>query len=332
MNSISVIIPTYNNSKTLNECLESLKKQTLQPHEIVVVDGHSIDDTIEIAKKHDCRILFEEGGSRAAACNVGMQQVEGDFIAFIDADAIAKEDWLENLISGFEEHHDHKVACVTGPNIEYPNETLFGKAVSAVYDTFIGGNWSEHIQSIFNQEKRYVQSAAGCNALYIKKYLDEVMPFNESLITTEDTDINYRLIQSGYVIYFEPKAIVYHQRPQTHKSYRNKAKKYARGKIQFFRVHKTGLDIGHILPPLYFMTIIFILAALFANYWISLGLAGYFGIYFITLIFTSIIQAIRFREWKFVFMLPSMFLEGHLWWSIGILQEIFLPRNADVKK
>ena len=166
MSTVSIIIPTFNNGSTIEECLESLKKQTKKPEEIIIVDGHSKDSTIEIAKKYECKILYEEGGSRAAACNVGVPEVEGDYIVFIDADAIAKEDWLENLISAFDIDHERKVVCTTGPNIEYPNETIFGKAVSAVYNTFIGGNWTEHIKSIFNKENRYVQSAAGCNAAY----------------------------------------------------------------------------------------------------------------------------------------------------------------------
>ena len=287
MNSVSVVIPTYNSGSTIEDCLESLMKQTKPPEEIIIVDGHSKDSTVEIAKEYECKILYEEGGSRAAACNVGVPEAKGDYVVFIDADAIAKEDWLENLIAAFDLDHGREVGCTTGPNIEYPNETDFGKAVSAVYDTFIGGNWTEHIKSIFNKENRYVQSAAGCNAAYKRSALNEAMPFNENLITAEDTEINYKLIKSGYSIYFEPNAIVYHQRPQSHKAYRNKAKKYARGKIQFFRAHKVGLDFGHILPPFYFITGIFLTLAILANYWVGLGVAGYFGIYLLTITFAA---------------------------------------------
>ena len=326
MNSVSIVIPTYNSGSTIEDCLESLKKQTKSPEEIIIVDGHSKDSTIDIAKKYECKIFYEEGGSRAAACNVGVPEANGDYIVFIDADAIAKEDWLENLIAAFDKDHGREVVCTTGPNIEYPNETDFGKAVSAVYNTFIGGNWTEHIKSIFDKENRYVQSAAGCNAAYKRVYLEEVMPFNEKLITAEDTEINYKLIQKGYSIYFEPNAIVYHQRPQSHKAYRNKAKKYARGKIQFFRAHKAGLDFGHALPPLYFITGIFFILAILANYWVGLGIAGYFGFYLLTILLVSIIQSIRYKKWKFLYLLPFMFFEGHIWWSLGIIQEIFLPK------
>lgn len=325
MRKISIVIPTFNNAKTIEQCLQSLKEQTIQSDEIIIVDGHSTDETLDIIKQFECKLVFEERGSRAAACNIGVPEAEGEIIAFIDADAIAKKDWLENIIKAFDITQDRNVVCVTGPNIEYPNETFFGKAVSAIYNTFIGGNWTEHIESIFNLKPRFVESAAGCNSAYKKEILNEVMPFNESLLTTEDTDINYRLRKKGYNIFFEPGAIVYHQRPQNHKSYRNKAKKYARGKIQFFRAHNDGLEIGHLLPPLYFITGIFLALIIPANYWVSIGVAFYLGFYLLAIISFSLLQSIRYKKWKYTYLLPIMFIEGHIWWSLGILQEIFRP-------
>ena len=327
MNSISVLIPTYNNGKTINKCIESIKNQTKKADEIIIIDGHSKDNTVEIAKLHGCKILYEEKGSRAAACNVGIPEAKGEIIVFIDGDAIAKEDWLEKIVEAFEKEHDRKVVCVTGPNIEYPNETVFGKAVSAVYGTFLGGKWTEHIESIFNRKKRYVESAAGCNSAYKKDILNEVMPFNERLITAEDTDINYKLRKKGYAIFFEPDAIVFHQRPQNHKAYRKKAQKYAMGKIQFFREHSSGLEIGHILPPFYFITGFFSLFLIISNYWISVGVAVYFSLYLTTVLSLTLLQTLKYKQWRFLYLLPIMFLEGHLWWSYGIVKEVFLPYN-----
>jgi len=325
MKTVSVIIPTYNNAKTLRECLQSIVKQTIKPLEIIISDGHSTDGSIDIAKEFNCTITYENGGSRSAACNKALEITQGEIVAFTDSDVIAKEDWLEKLVNAFEETQDEKIVCVTGPNIEYPNESIFGKAVSAVYNAFLGGRWSEQVQSIFNKEKRLVESAAGCNAAYERTALDEMLPFNESLITAEDTDINFRLTQKGYSILFIPDAIVYHQRPQSHKSFRNKSKKYALGKIQFYRLHKTGLEIWHLLPPIYFVSGFFLLSLLLVNLWCGWIVIGYYGVYLLTILITSIVQTIRFKQPSFLYLLPVMFIEGHVWWSTGILKEIFNP-------
>lgn len=325
MKTVSVIIPTYNNAKTLRACLQSIVKQTIKPLEIIVSDGHSTDGSIDIAKEFNCTITYEDDGSRSAACNKALEISQGEIVVFTDSDVIAKEDWLKKLVNAFEETQDEKIVCVTGPNIEYPKESIFGKAVSAVYNTFLGGGWSEQVQSIFNKEKRFVESAAGCNAAYMRTALNEILPFNESLITAEDTDINFRLTQKGYSILFIPDAIVYHQRPQSHKSFRNKSKKYALGKIQFYRLHKTGLELWHILPPIYFVSGLFLMSLLFVNLWCGWIVIGYYGVYLLAILITSIVQTIRFKQPSFFYLLPIMFIEGHIWWSIGILKEIFNP-------
>ncbi len=325
MTTISLIIPTYNSATTLRECLDSIKKQTLVPTEIIIVDGHSSDNTVRIATEFGCKILFENGGTRAAACNVALESAIGDLIAFTDSDVVAKEDWLEKLATTLNKKEDENVVCITGPNVEYPNESLFGRAVIAIYNTFLGGGWSEQARSIFNKKGRFVESAAGCNALYKREALNEVLPFNESLLTAEDTDINFKLLKKGYKLYFDPLAIVYHQRPQNHKSFRIKSRKYAVGKIQFFREHKSGLELWHLLPTLYFITGIFLALALFANLIVWIGIVIYFGLYLLIVQLASIVQAIRFKQWEFIFLLPIMFIEGHIFWSLGILKEIFLP-------
>lgn len=329
MTSVSLIIPTYNNASTLRACLDSIKKQTLNPDEIIIADGHSSDGTIEIAQEFGCKIVYEEGGTRAAACNVALKTAEGMLVAFTDSDVIAKEDWLENLVITLGSMDDERVIGITGPNIEYPDESLFGKAVTAIYNTFLGGGWSEQARSIFKKEGRFVESAAGCNVIYKKEALETVLPFNESLITAEDTDINFRLLKKGFKLYFTPEAIVYHQRPQNHKAFRSKSRKYAVGKIQFFREHKNGLELWHLLPSLFFVTGIFLTFGLFVNLWIWTVIVSYFGFYLLVVKIVSLIQAIKFKQWKFVLLLPIMFIEGHMAWSIGILKEIFSPLNRE---
>ena len=329
MASITVIIPTYNNAKTLRDCLDSIKRQTVPPDEVIISDGHSTDGTIEIAEEFGYTVVFEEGGSRSAACNVALEIAQGEIIAFTDSDVIAKEDWIEKIVQAFDEVKEERIVCITGPNIEYPNESLFGKAVSAVYNTVLGGRWSEQVKSIFDKDKRFVESAAGCNASYLRESLNEVLPFNESLITAEDTDINFRLIQKGYSILFIPDAIVYHQRPQNIVSFRKKSQKYAMGKVQFYRAHKTGLEPWHLLPPLYFLSGIFLFLLLLINLQFGWVILGYYGAYLFTILIASIIQTIRYKHWKFLYLLPVMFIEGHIWWSIGLLKEMFNPYKKE---
>ena len=66
---------------------------------MIVVDGHSSDDTVQKTKTFPVIILNENIGGRAGACQVGLENASGDFVAFTDADCIPSKNWLEMLVS-----------------------------------------------------------------------------------------------------------------------------------------------------------------------------------------------------------------------------------------
>ncbi len=94
MIKISVIIPTYNRSKTIEYCLKSVLNQTFPAFEVIVVDDCSTDNTIEIVKNYPderikCFILTQNSGAQVAR-NRGIKEAKGEWIAFQDSD----DEWL----------------------------------------------------------------------------------------------------------------------------------------------------------------------------------------------------------------------------------------------
>ena len=83
---ISVIIPNYNHARWLPECIESALGQTLKPHEIIVVDDGSTDNTREVVARYPVKFLSLNRGGPAAARNTGIRASEGNWIAPLDAD------------------------------------------------------------------------------------------------------------------------------------------------------------------------------------------------------------------------------------------------------
>ncbi len=83
---ISVIIPTYNHGHYLPESIESALGQTLKPHEVIVVDDGSVDNTPEIVGRYPVKYLRPPHGGLSAARNVGIRESTGDWIAPLDAD------------------------------------------------------------------------------------------------------------------------------------------------------------------------------------------------------------------------------------------------------
>lgn len=89
--SLSIIIPAFNEEKRIGALLDSLKGQSYKPLEILVVDDHSLDNTVEVAKDYEVKIIrsldLRDGWiGKARACWSGALEAKGDMILFLDAD------------------------------------------------------------------------------------------------------------------------------------------------------------------------------------------------------------------------------------------------------
>ncbi len=112
---ISVIVPTYNEEKNIERCLMALEKQNMQrdEYEIIVVDGHSKDRTVEIAKKCADKVILQKSKGVGGARNDGISIAKGDIIATTDADCIAPPEWLEIIQKNFD--REKNAVGVFGP-------------------------------------------------------------------------------------------------------------------------------------------------------------------------------------------------------------------------
>lgn len=100
---ISVIIPIYNVSTTIEKILESLLQQTERDFEVIMVDDGSIDDSADICQRiarQDTRFRYihQKNAGVSAARNRGLQEATGEYIAFLDADDIVAPNYLQELL------------------------------------------------------------------------------------------------------------------------------------------------------------------------------------------------------------------------------------------
>lgn len=107
---ISIVIPIYNAEKYLEECLNSIKNQTYQNFEVIMVNDGSKDNSETICKRFsedDTRFRYfkKENGGVSSARNIGLDNVEGDYITFIDADDWVDENHLQLLITTVKKNH-----------------------------------------------------------------------------------------------------------------------------------------------------------------------------------------------------------------------------------
>lgn len=99
---LSIIIPNYNNAKYLNRCINSIIISKSDNFEVIVVDDGSNDDSLEVLNKIDdkrVKVFQKKNGGVSSARNMGIENSNGQYIVFCDADDYYKEDGIDSILS-----------------------------------------------------------------------------------------------------------------------------------------------------------------------------------------------------------------------------------------
>jgi glycosyltransferase involved in cell wall biosynthesis len=219
---ISVIIPTYNSSRTLSQCLESIRDQTYNHIETIVVDRFSEDETERIAREFQVTLL-RKGPERSVQKNFGARLAKGDFLYFVDSDFILERDTISRCVK----------AC----------ENLDG--VSTINYSVGHGVWGK---SIALQEHFLAHDPTIQTVRFIrKKAFLELGGFDKRLVIGEDLDFYARLVEGKFRV-GHSNAIEWHTgEPETLEDISRRSFYYGKAVRSFFR--KRGTSGVHQLSP-----------------------------------------------------------------------------------
>lgn len=203
LQSVSIIIPTYNRKTMLGSCLQSLidLNYPKEKIEIIVVDDCS-PEPVEIGNLPMVKLIrMPQNSGPGAARNEAVRQAKGEIIAFLDDDCLADKDWLQALVPCFQE-----------PDVAGAG----GRVESAVLD--ISLDKYEQVQSplLMGDNQRRVRKGsavsylATCNLLVRKESFLAAGGFDPELRVGEDVDLCWRLLLKGQRIYYMPGGLVYH--------------------------------------------------------------------------------------------------------------------------
>lgn len=211
---ISVVVCTYNRSKLLSQCLESLANQTFDKnlYEVIVVDNNSTDDTKEIIKIYTEKYLnfksyIETQQGSSYARNLGAIKSSGEFIAFIDDDGKAFPDWIEKMEQFIDAHPGIRV--FGGPYIG-----INSKKIPFWFPQNYGSWGLGSYEKMINFPKEWL---SGSNLIIKKNTFLEVGGFDikkgprgKKFAYGEDTYIIYTLNNKNISIWYAPEVKIYH--------------------------------------------------------------------------------------------------------------------------
>lgn len=223
---VSVVVASYNGSRTLAACLKSLTVLNYPRFEIILVDDGSADDTHRITSSFpDVRYVHQPHQGLSVARNTGIAAAKGEIIAFTDADCRADEDWLTYTVGSL-----LRSDCVGmgGHNFLPPDDGPVAAAVMASP----GG--PAHVMLT----DRLAEHIPGCNMVFYKWVLEEIGGFDPIYHRAgDDVDICWRLQQRGYHIGFSPGGFVWHYRRNNVRAYLSQQEGYGEAEAMLVRRH-----------------------------------------------------------------------------------------------
>lgn len=218
---LSAIICTFNRAHYLRKALQSLVDQTLpkEQYEILVVDNCSTDNTSQVVHEEfgsvsNLLYLYEPVLGLSQARNTGWRNARGEYVAYLDDDAIACPEWLERILDVFETVKPQP-GCVGGkiePIWGAPRPCWLSDKISP-YLTIV--DWSETPMALNGK-----QWLAGANIAFPRHLLEAVGGFQVSLgrrggklLSLEEILLRQQLEDRGYCCFYHPEIAVRHHIP-----------------------------------------------------------------------------------------------------------------------
>jgi GT2 family glycosyltransferase len=213
---ITAIIPTRNRSDRLEHALASLACQTLarDAYAVIVADSGSTDDTRAVVERFrstalDIDYVFVSESGSSAARNAGLRRARTAYVAFMDDDAVADPDWLNELLAAFD-RVEPKPVCIGGrilPLWETPKPDWFPEKYLASLSVFERGDSGRVLAR--------GDYAVGANIAYLREAVEEIGGYEEDLrLYLDENCVQLKLRSRGYDVYYHPGAVVRHLIPR----------------------------------------------------------------------------------------------------------------------
>ena len=209
---ISVIVPVYNVETYLNECVDSILRQTYKNLEIILVDDGSTDNSgaicDEYAKKDSrIKVFHKENGGASTARNYGIDQANGEFLGFVDSDDYIEKELYELLMESLVKNNADVSACGyisfrDGSNEKEERIDFYGGEVFT----------SESFAKILSLEKNGAAVISPCNKLYKREVFSKIRyPEGQAY---EDPYVITDIFDSIEKFVFVKKALYYYRQRQ----------------------------------------------------------------------------------------------------------------------
>lgn len=322
--SFSIVIPTYNERDNITNCLDSILSQNYDMSlvEIIIVDGHSTDDTIakikEYQKKFSNISLLENPVRKTpTSLNIGIKKSNGEVIIILGAHASLDPDFV--LFNN--KYLNEKNLKVTGGTQINVGFTFVQKAIAMAMENPFGMGSAPYRWS---RKEQFVDTVV--YAAYKRELFDEIGYFQENFSISEDSELNWRIRKAGYKIFFSPNIKSYYHPRRTISKFVHQMFRYGILRVHMFKKHKSAVKITHLIPPSFVVTLMIILILTLFSVLNPIFLFAVLLCYFL-LNLLSVLLKISKEKLKFIPLITFTIFLLHFSWGFGFIVGLFLPRS-----
>lgn len=200
---ISVIVPVYKAEKYLDKCINSILSQTYSNLEIILVNDGSPDKSGEMCdrfaeKDGRIRVFHKENGGQSSARNLGLDNMTGDYVSFIDSDDYIEPDMLKTLLDNASDHSAEISACGIARERDGKLLSYFNKDYPENKDILVFSTNEALLENFRNSRLTY----SPCDKLYHKS-IWENLRMTEGQIY-EDMEVIPKCIERAKTVVYDP--------------------------------------------------------------------------------------------------------------------------------
>jgi biofilm PGA synthesis N-glycosyltransferase PgaC len=229
---VSVIVPGYNESKVVGNCVESILASEYPNFEIILVDDGSTDDTLSVmhsfAIDPRVQVIGKPNGGKASALNAGIAAARGEILFFVDADGLFTPSAIREMLNGFT---SEKIGAVCGNDAPVNLDRIQTRL--ACIQTHVGTGFVRRALALVN----CLPIVSGNIGAFRRNVIEKTGPFLEGFIG-EDLELTWRVHKAGFRVNFAPRAVVLAEVPSTVKDLWKQRVRWARGLLQTISIHK----------------------------------------------------------------------------------------------
>lgn len=319
--TVSIIIPCYNEEKTIQKVLTAILKQTypVDKLEVLIADGFSGDKTrekiAEFQKNHpELAITTLDNPKQIipAGLNIAIQAAQGEYIVRMDAHSEPNPMYIENTLQLLQEGNADNVGGIW-KILPSSNHWIAQSIAAAASHPFGVGDAFYR----FATEGRYVDTVPFGG--FKKELIDRIGMFDESLLTNEDYEFNTRIREHGGKIWLEPDIQSNYYARETFRQLASQYWRYGYWKFRMLVRYPQSIKMRQAMPPLFVLSLLGL--GLLSLFWmparILLGIEGL--LYFLVLLGGSWQEAQRRKQWFLLLGMPLAIMIMHIVWGSGFL-------------